>query len=135
MAVGDKGLIIQSFTAASAMSAASHQFIFVKLTSDSKVCPCDTLGTDKPIGVLQNRPGLGEIAEVAVLGLTKLRVGGTNLAVDAQVTTDASGRGRVITATSKDFVAGRVVFTDATANTGALCSALINTLNLARSGD
>lgn len=134
MAVGDKGLLIQSFTAASDMSAASQQFMLVQITSDSKCHPCDGI-QDKPLGVLQNRPARGETAEVAVFGLTKLRVGGTNLAVDASVTCDADGRARIITATSKDFVAGRVVFTDATANTGALCSAFINCLNISRSGD
>ena len=134
MAVGDKGLLIQSFTAASDMSAATHQFIFVQLTSDSKCHPCDNV-QDKPVGVLQNRPALGETAEVALFGITKLRVGASDLAVDAQVTTDASGRGRAITATSKDFVGARVLFVDATTNAGALVSASVNCLNIARNGD
>lgn len=127
MATGSKNLITQTFTAASAMSAASQQFCFVKLLTGRQVCPVDA-NTDIPIGVLQNSPALGEPAVVALSGQTKLVAGATNLAEGAVIGADATGRAIALTAgTSTGFyVAGRVISVDASTNAGGLVSAVVD---------
>lgn len=130
MAVGSKHLECVTLSAASAMSAASAQFCFVKLTATGTVHPT-TANTDQPLGVLQDSPGLGEMAKVAVKGITKLRVNGTDIAVGAKVGADSTGRAIALTAgTSPAFyVAGSVLYVDATDNDGALVTALIDCYN------
>lgn len=132
MAVGSKHLLNQSFTAASAMSAASAQFCFVKLVATG-VCPVDA-NTDVPIGVLQNSPGLGENAIVALSGQTKLRVNATDIAAGARVGSDSTGRAIALVAgTSTGFYsAGMVLFVDAADNDGALVSAVVDCTNPSR---
>lgn len=131
----EKPLFIQSFTCASDMSASSQQYILVKLDSSGQAHPC-TAVTDKPIGVLQNQPALGELAEVMVMGITKLRAGATDLAVEAVLGVDTTSRGAALTAgtgaSTTSYVVGRVIHVDASDNDGALVTALINCVNLNR---
>lgn len=61
-------------------------------------------GTDKIVGVLQNKPAVGKAAIVRFLGTTKMVAGGT-IAVGSWVTSDASGLA-VATTTDKDVVIG-----------------------------
>jgi len=49
----------------------SHQYCFVHLASDTTVDLVDS-GTEFPIGVLQNAPESGEVAEVRISGTSKL---------------------------------------------------------------
>jgi hypothetical protein len=132
MAVGSKNLETQSFTAASAMTSASAQFCVVKLVATG-VCPCDA-NTDVPVGVLQNSPGLGEPAIVALAGQTKLRAAGTDIAAGARVASDSTGRAvTVVAGTSTGFYpVGQVLFIDATVNAGGLVSAVIDCRNPSR---
>lgn len=124
---------ILSFTAASALSAASQQFCLVALTSTGKVVPCTAI-TDKPIGVLQNNPGRDELAEVMVLGVTKLRAN-VDLAVDDLVGTAANSRAAVYTAGAtgtSSYIVGRVIAIDAADNDGRVVTAAINCLSPTR---
>lgn len=132
MAVGSKNLHTKSFTAASAMSAASAQFCVVKLTTGG-VCPV-TANTDVPLGVLQNSPGLGEPALVALSGETKIRVGGTDIARGDRVAADSTARAiAVVAGTSTGFYPiGVILSIDAADNDGALASAVIDCRNPAR---
>jgi hypothetical protein len=129
MAVGSKNLHTKSFTAASAMSAASAQFCIVKLVATG-VCPVDA-NTDIPLGVLQNSPGLGEPALIALSGETKVRAGGTDLARGDRIAGDSAGRAiAVVAGTSTGFFpVGRVLSIDAADNDGGLVSAVIDCTN------
>ena len=132
----EKPILIQTFTAASTMSAASQQFILVKLDSsaDAKCHPC-TAVTDIPIGVLQNLPAVGELAEVMVLGVSKVRVGATDLSAGVQICTDTTSRAAVYTpgtTSSNAYNIGRVISLDATDNDAALVTCLVNCINLNR---
>ena len=141
MAFG-KNLLIQTFTAASDMTNATLQFSFVKFAASAEtVLPC-TAVADLPIGVLQNLPSQGQLAEVAILGITKLRVGTTDIAVvsttSGLVGVSTAGRANVIGAPgvgaeTTQYVLGRVISVDATDNDGALVTAAINCINLNRS--
>jgi hypothetical protein len=117
-----------TFTAASDMSAASQQYIFVKLDASGNVHPC-TAATDKPIGVLQNRPALSELAEVCVFGQTPLRVGGTDVALDALLGVDSTSRAATLTpgTSTTAFVCARALKIDSD-NDGALITATVNCL-------
>ncbi len=64
----ESNLTILSFIAGA--SLATSQYLAVKLSADDTVVVC-TAVTDKPIGVLQNKPASGGTAEVAVAGKTK----------------------------------------------------------------
>ena len=132
MAVGFKNLHTKSFTAASAMTAASAQFCVVKLVATG-VAPVDS-NTDVPLGVLQNSPGLGEPALVALSGETKLRVGSADIARAARVASDSTARAiAVVAGTSTGFYPiGTVLSIDAADNDGALVSAVINCTNTHR---
>lgn len=64
----ESNLVILSFTAGASLAAS--QYLAVKLSADDTVVVCNG-ATDKPIGILQNKPASGGVAEVAVLGRTK----------------------------------------------------------------
>ena len=131
MATGSKHLQTQTFTAASSMSAASQQFILVKQVATG-VCPV-TANTDIPIGVLQNSPGQGEEAEVALAGFTKIR-GGGNLAAGDRIAADSTSRAlAVVAGTSTGFYSvGRVLAVDGATNVGGLSSAVVDCTNPSR---
>lgn len=61
-------LLVISWPAAADLSA--KQFLFLELAS-GEVNVCNA-ATDVPIGVLQNKPTAGQMAEVVVLGSTKI---------------------------------------------------------------
>lgn len=135
MAVGSKNLELLTLTSATSFTAASQQFLFVGINSSNEVVPISA-DTQLPIGVLQNNPARGEAAKVAYCGLTKVRVGATDIAVNARIGIDANGRAIAITAGTSTgyFVLGRVVYIDAADNDGALVAALIETSAPARNG-
>jgi hypothetical protein len=134
MAVGSKHLQCVTLSAASALSAASQQFTFVNQVA-AGVVPA-TAATDLPIGVVQNSPNRGEPALVAYKGITKLRVGGADVAVAARIGTDATGRAIALTAgTSTGYhVLGRILYIDASDNDGALVTAIVDCTAPPRNG-
>lgn len=87
-----KPILTESFKANADLSA--KQFYFVKLTGDRQVGIC-AAATDKPIGVLQNKPDAsGKAAEVMVVGRTKLSADAALVAGDL-IGTSADGQGDV----------------------------------------
>jgi len=126
----EKPVLIQSFTAASAMTNSTNQFSLVKQSSTGTVLPCSA-ATDVPLGVLQNLPDIGQEAMVLMLGISKVRVGATDitLASYALIATDATGRAALASgaAGSQTYCVGRVIMTDAADNDAALVTAAINT--------
>lgn len=95
-------------------SLASYRFHFVKLNSSGQVVHCDTVG-ERPLGILQNAPASGEMADVLVQpGIrSKLRVGGS-VAIPNNIKTNASGRG----------IAAQAAYTN-TSDAGAAQDALV----------
>jgi hypothetical protein len=77
------------FTAAADLSA--DQFLFVKLTGDNQVNVCTAI-TDKPIGVLYNKPdAAGKSAEVLMCGIGKV-VATASIAAGALIGTTNAGK-------------------------------------------
>jgi len=99
-------------TANADLSAAGTQYKIVKIVSLGKV-DLTSAATDKPLGVLQNRPIAGQAAEVRVDGTTKC-VCGAAVTAGQEIMSDASGRG--ITATTTNEVVGIAVTSTANAN-------------------
>lgn len=130
----EKPLVLHGFKCASDCSAASQQFILVKLDSSGNVHPCTAVG-DIPIGVLQNRPQRDETAEVMLLGITKIRAGATDLSVGALLAVDATSRAATVvagTTGTSSYIVGKVIAVDAADNDGALVTASLNCLNAGR---
>lgn len=67
----------------------SSQYKFVKLDSSGQAVAV-AAATDRPIGVLQNNPTSGGVAEVLVAGGTKIKLGG-NVAEGDIVSPDSDG--------------------------------------------
>jgi len=92
-----------SFTCG-ATSLATKQFYVVKQHTDGTMILA-AAATDKIVGVLQNKPAVGQAALVRFGGTTKVIAGGA-INPGAWVTSD--GNGKVIaTTTDKDVVLGK----------------------------
>jgi len=124
----NKVIVQTAALAASDMSASTQQYMVVKVVSGG-VGPLEA-ATDKPLGVLLNRPKLGEVAEICHLGLTKIRAGAADLAVDALLTPNATGG--AVSAVSGNFMFGRVHSIANADNDGAVVVAAVNFLSLGR---
>lgn len=74
----------------SSTSLSTKQYYFVKLDASGDVVVC-AAATDKPIGVLQNKPAGGETAAVMALGITRV-VGDALLAYGDSIGTSADGQ-------------------------------------------
>ena len=130
-----KQIFDHSIAAASDFNSASFQFCLMKFSAGTDtVVPC-TGATDIPSGVLQNLPRQGEQAELRIIGISKIRVGATDLTGYSLLVTDATGRaaaGVAGTDTTK-YVIGRIVsLAEGTDNDGALATALVNCANPSR---
>lgn len=125
----EKPLFLMSFEAGGDLS--TKQFHFVKLSGTGRgVVICDG-ATDKPIGVLQNKPTSGQIAEVMVIGLSKVS-GDADLAIGDLIGTSGDGQADAKTpgTDTTEYVVGRVI--DENGAAGGLVSALINCINIGR---
>jgi hypothetical protein len=90
--------------AASDLSAVTSQYKVVRATSATQV-DITTAATQPPLGILQNRPKLGEAAEVRVnSGSTTKAHAGAAITAGLEVMSDTSGR--VIAATTTNEVVG-----------------------------
>lgn len=87
-----------------ASSLATKQYYIVKQHTDGTMILA-AAGTDKIVGVLQNKPDVGNAALVRIGGTTKVVAGGT-ISVGAWVTADSNGKA-VATTTDKDVVLGK----------------------------
>lgn len=100
MAYESVGTDLGFFTAAADLSA--KQYYFVKLASSTTVNVCAAV-TDKPIGVLQNKPESGEQAVVRVFGISKISADATLAAGDV-IGTSADGQAQPISLGSETTV-------------------------------
>lgn len=93
MATEQPGFNLGSEVAAADLSAAANQFKVVKMTSTGiNLC---TVSGEKVVGILQNKPASGKVADVMVCGKSKAVIGAA-VAKGALLMTNASGQ--VITA-------------------------------------
>jgi hypothetical protein len=78
-----------SQTINSIVCANGYQYMFVKLVAGLLV-PV-TLATDKPVGVLQNKPAPGQPGTVMISGVTRVRSTDAAIVVGSEVFIDAFG--------------------------------------------
>ena len=100
MAYESVGTDLGFFTAAADLSA--KQYYFVKLASSTTVNVCAAV-TDKPIGILQNKPESGEQAIVRCFGISKVSADATLAAGDV-IGTAADGQAQPISLGSETTV-------------------------------
>lgn len=96
-----------SFVAGEDLS--TKQFYFMKQDANGACVTCAAI-TDKPLGILQNNPGLGGEAQVMMDGVSKVSAD-VALAIDDLVGTSADGQAAVVvpgTATTV-YIVGRVL--------------------------
>jgi len=124
MAYESVGVDIGTLTASADLS--SSQYYFVKMSGDNTVTVCAAV-TDKPIGVLQNKPESGESAVVRVFGVSKVSADAT-LAAGNIIGTSADGQAQPVAAGTETtvFNCGQVITGGAA---GTLQSALITISN------
>tara|TARA_R110002012_G_scaffold281204_1_gene470207 strand:+ start:1312 stop:1698 length:387 start_codon:yes stop_codon:yes gene_type:complete len=124
MAYETVGIDLGMFTASADLSA--KQYYYVKMSGDNTVTVCAAI-TDKPIGVLQNKPASGEQAIVRCFGVSKVSADATLAAGDI-IGTSADGQAQPITVGSEATVhASGQALTGGAADT--LQSALITISN------
>lgn len=122
----ENNILSLSFLAAEDLSSYQYHFVTQYGMSNTTVGLMNA-ATDIPIGVLQNAPTAGKVAEVMVLGISKLKANdaiavGTAVKAEYVGTTDC---GKADAAdTDKDWVAGLVVF--ASGAEDDLCSVLLS---------
>ena len=92
---GENGILCKSFVAGADLSA--KQYKFVELSdAETVVLAGDGEGA---IGILQNNPALGEMANVMIIGISNLVVGAGGIdTIMSKVACDASGDGDKATA-------------------------------------
>lgn len=78
----------------------AKQFYAVKLASNGKVSLASTAG-ERCYGILQNKPSSGGVADVAVLGVSKVALGGS-VSVGDRLSTDANGK--LVKASNGEYV-------------------------------
>lgn len=89
MATETKGLDL-SLRAAADLSAKQHTIMKV---SEENGVTFGTAGTDKNVGILQNKPGDDHAASVRVSGISKMIAGAALASVGLHITADSAGRG------------------------------------------
>ena len=93
---------VRSFVAGADLSA--KQYRLVKLGTGTNEIVLASSATDRIIGVLQEKPKLGQPGQVAILGTSKVVAGGTISKGDC-ITSDSNGRAIAAT-TAGDTVIG-----------------------------
>lgn len=120
--------IALTFKAGADLSA--KQFYFVKLSAADTVIVCSA-ATDVPIGVLQNAPSSGGMAEVVICGITKVN---SDAALSAGNLIGTSGDGQADAKTAgtdtTEYVCGQVLVASGAA--AGYATAVINCANLNR---
>lgn len=120
-----------SFPAGADLSAAANQYKFVELNSGGDVTVCNA-ATDTPIGVLQNRPRLGEMAEVRIFGPTKVQADAALATPGTLIGTSADGQAdaKTLADAGTELAVGRTLTTSGAA--GEVIRALINCISPAK---
>ena len=128
MAYESIGTDIGTFTASADLS--SKQYYFVKMSGDNTVTVCAAV-TDKPIGVLQNKPTSGQAAEITVSGETKVSSDAALTAANI-IGTAADGQAAAYVAgtdTTKYLVGQMLV---STGGAGVIGTAIVNCAGIGR---
>lgn len=100
------------------------QFYFVTLDTNGKAALI-TATTDRPVGVLQNKPtAAGQSAEIVVLGVTKIKTAGALTQGTHLLGPDNAGKAVARTVTASTNWVGGVPLE--TASSGDVISALVN---------
>ncbi|MEJ2218986.1 MAG: hypothetical protein P8099_20565 [Gemmatimonadota bacterium] len=107
-----------------ATSLATKQYNFVKLHTDGTVIIC-AAATDVPVGVLQNAPGIGEEAEVLIVGGTKIEIGGA-INEGEVIGTDSAGLAdtKVPGTDTTNYIVGQAITAGTAAN--QIITAVVN---------
>lgn len=113
-------VLVPGLKAGADYSAAANQFKAVKLSAVNTVVLCTAI-TDHVIGVLQNRPKNGEVADVCCFGFSKIQ-GDADLGVGNFIGTSTDAQAQVAVATQFPF--GQVVEDNAAA--GGYATAFVN---------
>ena len=102
----------------------TSQYYFVKLNSSGQAVVCAAL-TDTPIGVLQNKPVSGAIAEITVIGVSKVN-SDTGITAGAVIGTAADGQAttKTVGTNTTHYIAGQMLTTTGAA--GVIGTAVIN---------
>ncbi len=124
-----KPILTESFKASGDLSA--KQFHWVKMTANPREVIICNGTTDKPIGVLQNKPdATGKAAEVMVIGRTKVS-SDVALSEGDSIGTSADGQTDIKTETTAgdttQYVTGTIIAASGAA--GEMAEAIINCAN------
>lgn len=119
MSVEQKGTVIGTLFAGADLRAL--QFTYVKVNASGQVVAATTSG-GKVLGILQNKPNTGEVAEVLVEGVSKA-VAGAVVAAGSNVMSDAAGKS-IVAATTGSTMTG-VAF-EAAAASGEIIAVYFN---------
>jgi len=111
-------------TLEAAADLSSSQYLFLKTDANGKVNVCTAI-TDRPIGVLQNKPASGEAATVMVVGCTKIV---TDAALDEHniigPAADSKANKKIPGTDSNEYMSGTML--TATGGAGEIGTAVIN---------
>lgn len=123
-------VLMDTFEAAGDLS--TKQYYYMKLTSTFRRITTCTGATDKPIGILQNKPdGVGKAALVMMVGITK---GSADAALSIGDLVGTSADGQVDAKTpgtdTSEYVTGQVL--EAATAAGDLITMTIDCLNIHR---
>jgi len=118
-----------SFTAGENLSA--KQYHFVKIDNGTGDLVAVSGATDRPIGVLQNAPTSGQIAEVTIVGGTKIKAGGSASAGQACFASASATAVTLAFGTTASAAYSVGTFIEPAAS-GAITTAVIDCANSAR---
>ena len=102
----------------------AKQYYFVKLNSSGQAVVCAAV-TDIPVGILQNTPGSGKVAEITVVGVSKVS-SDAGLTAGNQIGTSSDGQAAAYAAgtdTTK-YIVGQMLTTTGAAD--VIGTAVIN---------
>lgn len=123
---------IHSWTFVAGADLRTKQYCFVKLHTDGTVIAIAAV-TDNPVGILQNKPNSGEMAEVLLFGISKLK-GNAAMTLGAYIGPHSDGKGAIYvhgTDTTK-YIVGQVVPGGATTAQDGIGSVIFSCLGLGR---
>lgn len=115
-------ILCKSFPAGADLSAL--QFTFVKLNTSGQIIACSA-ATDRPIGVLQDKPKSGQAGYVMIIGETKVQADAA-LTIGTLIGTSSDGQAdaKVPGTDTTEYVCGTVSVAAGAA--AGLASAIIN---------
>lgn len=109
----------------------TSQYCFVELSSTGTVTVCNA-ATDVPYGVLQNNPTSGKMAEIVIIGITKLKADAALATIGTAIGTSADGKAdaKVAGTDTTEYIVGRTLSVSAAEN--EIITAVVNCASPAR---